>query len=52
MTIDITDAITALVKKSKSTMDSADALRFTQSALNLAHAKTVLENLHNQTPPK
>ena len=43
MNEEIDKSIEVLTKKITDSVNSADALRFTQSALNLAHVKTVLK---------
>lgn len=39
---EIVDAIKTIVGKAKESNDSGDALRFSQAALNLAHANAML----------
>ena len=41
----IDKAIETLTKKIEGPMDSGDALKFTQAALNLAHVKSVLSTI-------
>jgi hypothetical protein len=41
----IEDAIEMLARRIKDDVKSEDALRFTQSALNLAHTKAVLDRI-------
>jgi hypothetical protein len=40
---DFDDAIDSLVHDASQASDSGDALRFSQAALNVAHAKTVFD---------
>lgn len=44
MKTEITEAISALIKKATSTPDGGDAMKYTQAALNLAHAEAVIVN--------
>jgi len=45
MNTEIDTAIKNLTERINNNVDSGDALRYTQAALNLAHAKTVLSDL-------
>ena len=45
MSKEIQDAINSIVKKAQQANDSSDALRFSQAALNLAHAAQMLREL-------
>lgn len=42
---DVTKEIKSLAEKAEKTSDSGDAMRLSQSALNLAHVQATLENI-------
>ncbi len=41
-TIDVADAVKALIKKAKETHQAYDALQFSQAACNVAHARATM----------
>jgi hypothetical protein len=47
-TIEATEEVKSLVKKAADTTDSNDALKFSQAALNVAHAMATLRNFDNK----